>query len=85
VQRRASLRGRATLENRLWVELKAFKDVHFRRNVRFGGFVLDFVAYDAGLVVSLEAGEPGQRNLKEPDRCLRDRLLGQQGYVILRL
>jgi very-short-patch-repair endonuclease len=85
VQRRASLGARATLENRLWVELKLLKDVNFRRNIRFRSFTLDFVAHGAGLVVSLEEGEPGQRTLNETDRCLRDQLLSQDGYVILRL
>ncbi len=34
-----------------------------------------------GLVISLEDGEPGRRS----NTIVRDRLLGEQGYVILRL
>ena len=55
--------------------------VRFRRKVPFRSFILDFVAHDAGLVISLEEGEPGRRS----NTIVRDRLLSEQGYVILRL
>jgi very-short-patch-repair endonuclease len=53
----------------------------FRRNSPFRTFTLDFVEHDVGLVISLEDGEPGRRS----NTVTRDRLLGEQGYVILRL
>lgn len=55
--------------------------VRFRRKVPFRSFILDFVAHDAGLVICLEDGEPGRRS----NPIVRDRLLSEQGYVILRL
>ena len=53
----------------------------FRRKSPFKTFTLDFVEHDAGLVISLEDGEPGKRS----NTIVRDRLLSEQGYVILRL
>ena len=44
-------------------------------------FTLDFVEHERGLVISLEDGEPGRRS----GHIVRDRLLNEQGYVILRL
>ena len=81
MQRKVPLRSRNTLENRLWARLREMEGVRFRRKVPFRSFILDFVAHDAGLVISLEGGEPGR--LSNP--IVRDRLLSEQGYVILRL
>jgi very-short-patch-repair endonuclease len=81
VQRKAPLRPRNTLEARLWARLREMESVGFRRKVPFRSFILDFVAHDAGLVISLEDGAPGRRS----NTIVRDRLLSEQGYVILRL
>jgi very-short-patch-repair endonuclease len=78
VQRKASLRVRNTLENRLWARLRAMEGVRFRRRSPFRTFILDFVEHDAGLVISLE-GELRSNTI------IRDRLLSERGYVILRL
>ena len=61
MQRRRPLRARATLEHRLWARLRDIEGVCFRRKSPFRTFMLDFVEHDAGLVVSLEDGEPGRR------------------------
>jgi very-short-patch-repair endonuclease len=53
----------------------------FRRKSPFRTFTLDFVEHEAGLVISLEDGEPGRRS----GTIVRDRLLNEQGYAILRL
>jgi len=53
----------------------------FRRRSPFRTFTLDFVEHEAGLVISLDNGEPGRRS----SHIVRDRLLSEQGYVILRL
>jgi very-short-patch-repair endonuclease len=53
----------------------------FRRKSPFRTFTLDFVEHDLGLVISLEDREPGRRS----NYIIRDRLLSEQGYVILRL
>ena len=81
MQRKTPLRARNTLENRLWVRLRALEGTRFRRKSPFKTFTLDFVEHDLGLVVLLEDGEPGRRG----GAIVRDRLLSEQGYVILRL
>ena len=82
MQRKAPLRARNTLEMRLWTRLKALEGYRFRRKSPFRTFTLDFVEHDAGLVVLLEDGDPGRR---QTGSVARDRLLSEQGYVILRL
>lgn len=81
MQRKAQLRPRNTLDNRLWARLRGMEGARFRRKSPFKTFTLDFVEHDAGLVISLEDGEPGRRS----NTIVRDRLLSEQGYVILRL
>jgi very-short-patch-repair endonuclease len=81
VQRRAPLKSRNTLESRLWARLKALEGCRFRRKSPFRTFTLDFVEHARGLVISLEDGEPGRRS----NHIIRDRLLNEQGYAILRL
>ena len=81
MQRKTPLRARNTLETRLWARLKALEGYRFRRNSPFRSFTLDFVEHDFGLVIFLEDGEPGRRS----SAIIRDRLLSQHGYVILRL
>ncbi|HKQ11561.1 MAG TPA: DUF559 domain-containing protein [Rhizomicrobium sp.] len=81
MQRKSPLRSRNTLENRLWARLREMEGVRFRRKSPFRTFTLDFVAHEAGLVISLEEDEPGKRT----SHIVRDRLLSERGYVILRL
>jgi very-short-patch-repair endonuclease len=81
MQRKVPLRSRNTLENRLWARLRALEGYRFRRKSPFKSFTLDFVEHDAKLVVSLEDGELGRRSV----HIVRDRLLSEAGYVILRL
>jgi len=81
MRRKVPLRARNTLENRLWARLREIEGARFRRKSPFRTFTLDFVEHDARLVISLEEGEPGRRS----NTIVRDRLLSEQGYVILRL
>jgi very-short-patch-repair endonuclease len=81
VQRKAPLRARNTPENRLWARLRKLEGCRFRRKTPFRTFILDFVEHDSGLVISLEDAAPGRRS----NHIVRDRLLSEQGYVILRL
>jgi len=85
MQRKRALRPRNNLDARLWARLRELREQggHFRRAAPFRSFTLDFVAHDARLVIDLLEGEPGQR--KAPAHAVRDRLLSEQGYVILRL
>jgi very-short-patch-repair endonuclease len=82
MQRKRPLAPRNTLETRLWVRLKALEGHRFRKRAPFRTFILDFVEHDARLVIALLDGEPGKI---QPVHIVRDRLLNEQGYVILRL
>jgi very-short-patch-repair endonuclease len=82
MQRKAPLRARNTVDMRLWARLKTLEGYRFRRKSPFRTFILDFVEHDAGLVVLLEDGEPGR---ERTGSIARDRMLSEQGYVILRL
>lgn len=84
MQRKRPLRARATLENRLWARLKELEGYRFRRKSPFRTFTLDFVEHDVRLAISLEDGAPG-RQKTGLGHIVRDRLLSEQGYVILRL
>jgi len=81
VQRKTPLRPRNTLETRLWARLKALEGYRFRRKSPFRTFTLDFAEHTLRLAISLEDGEPGRRS----SHIVRDRLLSDRGYVILRL
>jgi very-short-patch-repair endonuclease len=81
MQRKAPLKPRNTLENRLWARLRALEGYRFRRKSPFRTFILDFVEQERGLVISLADSEPNRRS----STIIRDRLLNEQGYVILRL
>jgi very-short-patch-repair endonuclease len=85
MQRRRALKIRNTLDARLWQRLRAMREQgwHFRKGAPFKTFTLDFVEHDARLVIDLLDGEPGRRDV--PAHAIRDRLLSEQGYVILRL
>src|SRR3989442_15812572 len=75
MRRKVPLRAQATLENRLWMRLRQMEGYRFRRKSPFRTFTLDFVEHEAGLVISLEDGEPGRRSTA----IVRDRLLNEQG------
>jgi len=81
MRRKTPLRTRATLETRLWARLRQMPGYRFRRQSPFRTFTLDFAEHQVGLVISLENGEPGRRS----PHIVRDRMLSEQGYVILRL
>jgi very-short-patch-repair endonuclease len=79
IQRKTPLRAKNTLENRLWARLRTLEGFRFRKKSPFRSFLLDFVEHDRRLVISLE--DFGRRSA----HIVRDRLLSEQGYVILRL
>jgi crossover junction endodeoxyribonuclease RuvC len=82
MRRRRPLGRDASLEARLWARLRALEGVRFRRKSPFRSFTLDFVEHDARLVVELVEGAPGRAPARS---VVRDRLLSEAGYVILRL
>src|ERR1700754_4041862 len=77
MQRKQALRREATIEDLLWLRLKALEGWHFRRKSSFQTFTLQFVEHDALLVVELESDSA----TRSP---VRDRLLHEAGYTILR-
>ena len=85
MQRKRPLKVRNTLENRLWAQLRTLEGYRFRRKAPFKSFTLDFVEHAHRLVIFLESGEPGRRAKDRTGHIVRDRLLSEQGYAILRL
>jgi crossover junction endodeoxyribonuclease RuvC len=85
MQRRRALKPRNSLDTRLWARLRELKERgwYFRKGAPFKTFTLDFVEHDVRLVIDLLDGEPGRT--RPPARIVRDRLLSEQGYVVLRL
>ena len=79
LKRKRPLGARDPLEARLWAQLRP---LGFRRRATFKTFTLDFVAHDIRLVIDLLDGEPGRARTGQ---IVRDRLLSEAGYVILRL
>lgn len=82
LKRKRALKPRNTLDNRLWARLRAMEGFRFRRKCPFKTFTLDFVEHDRKLVIAMLDGAPGT---PQPVTVVRDRLLSEQGYVILRL
>ena len=77
MQRKRPLGREPGLQDLLWLRLKALESWHFRKGATFQTFTLPFVEHDALLVVELEA----DRGDRSP---VRDRLLHEAGYTILR-
>jgi very-short-patch-repair endonuclease len=76
MQRKRPLSPKPGLEHRLWLGLRALKDKgwHFRKASPWRSFLLPFVEHEALLVV--EIGERAN--------IVRDRLLREAGYTLLR-
>ncbi len=85
MQRKRALGPRNTLDAHLWARLREMRGQgwHFRKGGSFKTFRLDFVEHELKLVIDLVDGEPGLD--KAALHPVRDRLLAEQGYVILRL
>ncbi len=82
-----ALRKRMTRQEvGLWRELRAYRGArgwHFRRQAPFRRYVLDFVCFDARLVVELDGSQHGEPHHAVRDAA-RDALLSAQGFEILR-
>ena len=78
------LRTNATdWERRLWRHLRELnqRGFHFRRQVPFRNYILDFAEHRARLVIELDGSQHARR--KEQDER-RDALLVSEGYRVLR-
>ena len=79
MQRKRPMRRQSEIEDMLWLRLKGLEESgwHFRKASPFQTFILPFVEHDALLVVELETDQAGRS-------LVRDRLLHEAGYTILR-
>ena len=82
-----ALRKRLTpQEVRLWLrlrELRALNNLHFRRQVPIGNFIVDFASLRNRIVVELDGGQHGLSAELVTDRQ-RDRVLMEKGFRVLR-
>ena len=80
IDRARSLRQRATdPERKLWHTLRGLRaqGFHFRRQVPFRGYMLDFVEHSARIVIKLDESHCDADEV-------RDRVLFSEGYRVLR-
>jgi very-short-patch-repair endonuclease len=71
-------------EQKLWWHLRYRLNVegsHFRRQVRFGNYIADFVSHGAKLVIEVDGGQHDERALADAERS---RFIEAQGYRVLR-
>jgi len=86
LNRSRELRAAATHhERRLWYKLREFKRLgyHFRRQVPFQFYFLDFVEHGAKLVIELDGSQHGEAKQVYKDER-RDAALRNEGYLVLR-
>ena len=68
-------------ELKLWYHLRNRKvGVKFRRQYPIGNYIVDFVSFEARLVVEVDGGQHAE---SESDK-VRDRWMESQGFKILR-
>ena len=72
-------------EVKLWVQLRYFKEqgFHFRRQVPFEPFIVDFAEKSARLVIEVDESQHGEIPHERRDRK-RDDHLADLGYRVLR-
>jgi very-short-patch-repair endonuclease len=72
-------------ERLLWAQLRGHRltDLHFRRQVPLGPFIVDFVAHEPKVVVELDGSHHAEHAHALSD-VARDAWLVQQGYLVLR-
>jgi very-short-patch-repair endonuclease len=77
MRRKRPLRRKAEIRDLLWQRLKVLEGWQFRKDSPFRTFILPFVEHDALLIVELETDSSSRSPI-------RDRLLHEAGYTILR-
>src|SRR6476646_9145829 len=86
IGRARNLRTHATdAERKLWYKLRELKALgyHFRRQVPFRSYILDFVEHSAKLVIELDGGQHGEDAHRSRDE-IRDSALRSEGYRVMR-
>ena len=77
---RALRKNMTVAERHLWRALRiAFPNHHWRKQVPFGRYIVDFCLHDAKLIIELDGGQ----HTPETDAA-RTRFLESQGYRVLR-
>src|SRR5687767_4840018 len=82
--RAKKLRANSTdAERLLWSHVRAHraKGYKFKRQQQIGCFIVDFVCFEARLVIELDGGQRAEKKLKDE---VRDRELERQSYRVLR-
>jgi very-short-patch-repair endonuclease len=79
---RSMRKGPTDAESELWQALRGGRlgNLKFRRQVPLNGFILDFVCFEAGLVIELD----GSQHLGSEADARRDAVLGDRGLMTLR-
>ncbi|HEY2069799.1 MAG TPA: DUF559 domain-containing protein [Rhizomicrobium sp.] len=72
-------------ERKLWRHLRELNKngYHFRRQVPFRGYILDFVEHSHRLIVELDGSQHGLEENHAYD-ARRDAVLSEQGYLVVR-
>ncbi len=86
IARSRELRATATNhERRLWYKLRELRRIgyHFRRQVPFQFYFLDFAEHGAKLVIELDGSQHGETEQAYKDER-RDAALRNEGYLVLR-
>lgn len=86
ISRARQLRESVTdMERKLWSRLRDFRKhgFHFRRQVPFRGYYLDFAEHRTRLVIELDGSQHGADAQHARD-VVRDRVLAAEGYRVLR-
>jgi very-short-patch-repair endonuclease len=81
-----ALRKRLTpQEVKLWVKLREMKALgfHFRKQAPIDRYIVDFVSFNARIVIEIDRGQHGMQKHVDTDHQ-RDAFLRSQGFRVLR-
>ncbi|HLX52694.1 MAG TPA: endonuclease domain-containing protein, partial [Aquella sp.] len=72
-------------EIKLWQRLrrKQLAGLRFRRQVTIGKYIVDFICYEARLIIEIDGGQHNEDAIAQYDRY-RDKWLEAQGYKVIR-
>ena len=67
----------------LWYYLRnrRFSSLKFRRQVRLGGYIVDFICFSKNLIIELDGGQHAEKFEYDEKRS---QWLNEQGYEVLR-
>jgi very-short-patch-repair endonuclease len=71
-------------EQKLWWHLRhrlAVSEIHFRRQVRLGRYIVDFASHGAKLVIEIDGSQHAEQAATDAERT---RFLEAQGYRVVR-